>query len=65
MAMTREEVMAMEPYGVLDMDSSALDTALTGLEITIGTNWSKSRKAPELSRAIKQLALNAQLEQPS
>ena len=37
------------------MDSAALDSVLAELKITVGTKLSKSRKAHELNKAIKQL----------
>ena len=44
MAMSKEELMAMDPEAVFEMDSAALDHALKELQIKTGTNWNKSKK---------------------
>ena len=51
--MAMQQLMAMDPNEVFDMDAAALDSALEELKITVGTNWSKSKKAFELNKAIR------------
>ena len=61
---SQQQLMAMDPDEVFDMDSPALEDALTELKITVGTTWSKSRKAHELSKAIRNLNLGDQSKTP-
>ena len=55
MAVTREKMLGMDPDEIFDWDAENLDAGLEELGITIGKNWSKSKKAFELNMAIKQM----------
>ena len=52
MAVQRAELLGMDPDDVFDWDSDNLDAGLKELDITIGKNWSQSKKAYELNQAI-------------
>ena len=54
MDVTKENMMKMDPEEVYDWDVENLDAGLKELKITIGTTWSKSKKARELQKAIEQ-----------
>ena len=54
MAVTKEELMAMDPTDVFDWEVNKLDEGLEALGVTIGTSWTKSRKAFELNKAMQQ-----------
>ena len=64
MAVTKQQLMGMDPDEVFDWDSDNLDAGLKELDITIGKNWSKSKKAHELSKAIGQLKPTKHAEIP-
>ena len=55
MTTTREDVLGMDPDEAFDLDSEALYAGLEALDIMIGKNWSKSKKAYELNTAIKKM----------
>ena len=55
MAGTKEQMMEMDPEEVFEWDVETLDAGLKELNVTIGTSWSKSKKARELDKAIEQL----------
>ena len=54
MATNKDAMMDMDPKDVFGWDVENLDAGLKELNVTIGTDWVKSRKAYELCRALKQ-----------
>ena len=54
MAVTKQELMDMNVDEIFDWDSNKQDKGLEAMGIMIGKFWSKSRKAFELNKAIKQ-----------
>ena len=54
MAVTKEELMAMDPEDVFEWEVTKLDAGLESLGVTIGTSWTKSKKAFALKKAMQQ-----------
>ena len=54
MPLTKEEIEKIDPEEVFEWDVDALDAALKELNVTIGSSWSKSKKAHELTKAISE-----------
>ena len=52
---TKEQLKTTTPDDVLDWEVSKVESGLKALEITIGKNWSKGKKAYELAQAIKEI----------
>ena len=52
MALTKEQVLALDPEEVFDWEVEKLDEGLKKLDVTIGKSWSKSKKANELNKAL-------------
>ena len=53
--MEKQDLLVMDPEEIFEWDSDKLDVGLKVLDITIGKNWSKSKKAYELNKALKEL----------
>ena len=54
MATNKEAMMDMDPKDVFGWDVENMDAGLKELNVTIGTDWVKSRKAYEVCRALEQ-----------
>ena len=52
MSITEEKMIEMEPEGVFEWNVDELDAGLREFNVTVGTNWTKSKKAYELSKII-------------
>ena len=55
--------MELDPIEVLDWEVERLEAGLNELGITIGTSWSKSRKAHELNKALEMSKIDNQENQ--
>ena len=55
MAVTRQQLMDMDPEEVFEWEVENLEAGLKELGVTVGTKWSKSKKAYELNKAIIQI----------
>ena len=58
MTLTKEEIEKMDPEEVFEWDVEKLDAALKELNVKVGSSWSKSKKAHELTRAISDVTNN-------
>ena len=45
MALTKEEMLKLDPEEVFEREVEKLDEGLKVLDVTIGKNWTKSKKA--------------------
>ena len=54
MATDKESMMKMDPKDVFGGDVENLDAGLKEINITIGIDWVKARKAYELCKALEQ-----------
>ena len=52
MAVTRQQLMDMDPEEVFEWEVENLEAGLKELGVTVGSKWSKSKKANELNKAI-------------
>ena len=52
---SKEQLKATNPDDVLDWEVKKVYSGLKALEVTIGKNWSKGKKANELFQAIKDM----------
>ena len=55
MATSKDAMMEMDPEVVFGWDVDNLDAGLKELDITIGTDWTKPKKAFELHKGLEQL----------
>ena len=60
MEMSRLELLDLDPIEVLDWEDKKLVAGLREFEITIGTSWSKWRKAYELKKALEKIKIDDQ-----
>ena len=61
MALTKQEMMELDPEEVFEWEVEKLDEGLKELDVTIGKGWTKSKKANELNKVLLQ---NASTSQP-
>ena len=59
---TKEQLKSTNPDDVLDWEVSKVESGLKALDITIGKNWSKGKKANELFQAIKEMDSEKKVE---
>ena len=52
MPVTNQDLVDMDPEEIFEWEVDNLDAGLDELGITVGTKWSKSKKAYELNKAI-------------
>ena len=64
MAVTKQQIMNMDPDEIFDWDVEMLDAGLKELGITIGSTWSKPRKANELNKAMVQMNSDSKTKTP-
>ena len=55
MSVTRQELVDTDPEEVFEWEVENLEAGLEVLGITVGTKWSKSKKANELNKALMQM----------
>ena len=61
MATNKEAMMDMDPKEVFGWDVENLDAGLKELNVTIGTDWVKSRKAYELCKALEEAQMTGDM----
>ena len=64
MAVTKQQMMNMDPEDIFDWDVEMLDAGLKELNITIGSTWSKPKKANELNKAVEQMNSGSKTKTP-
>ena len=59
---TQEQIKSTAPDEVLEWEVRKVEAALKVLDITIGKNWSKAKKAMELCKAITEMNANPKVD---